>query len=197
MELGPNVTHLQDGERNVYIVGTAHISKQSVEEVRQTIQEIQPDTVCVELCQGRYESMVDASRWKKLNIFQIIKQKKVLFLLSSLALSSYQRRMGEKFGVEPGAELREAIRMSDVVGAELVLVDRDIQATLKRTWANLSFWNRIKVLSGLFGGVFSDEELSEEELEKLKEKDHLSEMMAVCSPHASSKDTLIDERDHS
>lgn len=196
MELGPNVTHLQDGERDVYIVGTAHISKQSVEEVRKTIEDLQPDTVCVELCQGRYESMVDSSRWKKLDIFQIIKQKKVLFLLSSLALSSYQRRMGEKFGVEPGAELREAIRMADVVGAKLELVDRDIQATLKRTWSNLSFWNRIKVLSGLFGGVFSDEELSEEELEKLKEKDHLSEMMsefARLMPQV--KTPLIDERD--
>jgi pheromone shutdown-related protein TraB len=197
MELGPNVTHLADGERDIYIVGTAHISKKSIEEVRDTIESIRPDTVCVELCENRYQSMIDTARWKKLDIFQIIRQKKVLFLLSNLALSSYQRRMGEKFGVEPGAELREAIKMSEEVEAELVLVDRDIQATLKRTWANLSFWNKIKVMSGLFGGVFSDEDISEEELEKLKEKDHLSDMMAEFARLMPQvKEPLIDERDH-
>ncbi len=197
MELGPNVTHLADGHRDIYIVGTAHISKKSVVEVRETIESIRPDTVCVELCENRYQSMIDTARWKKLDIFQIIRQKKVLFLLSNLALSSYQRRMGEKFGVEPGAELRGAITMSDEIDAELVLVDRDIQATLKRTWANLSFWNKIKVMSGLFGGVFSDEEISEEELEKLKEKDHLSDMMAEFARLMPQvKEPLIDERDH-
>ena len=128
MELGSNVTHIQDSGRDIYVVGTAHISKKSVEEVRQTIEAVKPDTVCVELCETRYQSMVDADRWKKLDIFQVIRQQKVLFLLSNLALSSYQRRMGAQFGVEPGAELREAIRCSEVHGSELVLVDRDIQA---------------------------------------------------------------------
>jgi len=140
--------------------------------------------------------MSDADRWRKLDIFQVIREKKVLFLLSSLALSSYQRKMGEKLGVEPGAELKEAILASRRVGAELVLVDRDIQATLKRTWANLSFFNKIKVLGGLFGGAFSDEELSEEMLEQMKEKDQLTEMMkefARVMPQV--KTPLIDERD--
>ena len=197
MELGSNVTHIQDDGRDIYIVGTAHISKKSVEEVRQTIETIQPDTVCVELCENRYQSMVDNERWKRLDIFQIIRQKKVLFLLSNLALSSYQRRMGEKFGVEPGAELREAIRCGEAANAELVLVDRDIQATLKRTWSNLGFWSKLKVLGGLLEGVFSDEELSEEQLEQLKEKDHLSDMMAeFARVMPQVKEPLIDERDH-
>ena len=197
MELGSNVTHIQDSGRDIYVVGTAHISKKSVDEVRQTIEAVKPDTVCVELCETRYQSMVDADRWKKLDIFQVIRQQKVLFLLSNLALSSYQRRMGAQFGVEPGAELREAIRCSEVHGSELVLVDRDIQATLKRTWANLGFWNKIKVLSGLFHGALSDEELSEEDLEKLKEKDHLSDMMAEFARLMPQvKEPLIDERDH-
>ena len=197
MELGSNVTHIEEADRDIYIVGTAHISKKSVEEVRDTIEAVKPDTVCVELCQTRYQSMVDADRWQKLDIFQVIRQQKVLFLLSSLALSAYQRRMGEQFGVEPGAELREAIRCSEAQAAELVLVDRDIQATLKRTWSNLSFWNRIKVLSGLLSGAFSDESLTEEELEKLKEKDHLSDMMAEFARLMPQvKEPLIDERDH-
>ena len=196
MNLGPNVTHLKQGDRDVFLIGTAHISKKSVEEVRETIEAVQPDTVCVELCDTRYQAMNDVDRWRKLDIFQVIRQKKVLFLLSSLALSSYQRRMGEKLGVEPGAELKEAIRCCEAQSAELVLVDRDIQATLKRTWGNLSFWNKVKVLGGLFGGAFSDEELSEETLEQMKEKDQLSEMMnefARVMPQV--KTPLIDERD--
>ena len=196
MNLGPNVTHLKQGDRDVFLIGTAHISKKSVEEVRETIEVVQPDTVCVELCETRYQAMNDVDRWRKLDIFQVIRQKKVLFLLSSLALSSYQRRMGEKLGVEPGAELKEAIRCCEAHSAELVLVDRDIQATLKRTWGNLSFWNKVKVLGGLFGGAFSDEELSEETLEQMKEKDQLSEMMnefARVMPQV--KTPLIDERD--
>lgn len=197
MELGSNVTHIQDSGRDIYIVGTAHISKKSVEEVRHTIEEVNPDTVCVELCDTRYQSIVNTDRWKKLDIFQVIRQKKVLFVLSSLALSAYQRRMGDRFGVEPGAELREAIRCSEVAGAELVLADRDIQATLKRTWANLSFWNKSKVIAGLFQGAFTDEEMSEEELENLKDKDNLSEMMAeFARVMPQVKMPLIDERDH-
>ena len=196
MNLGPNVTHLKQGDRDVFLIGTAHISKKSVEEVRETIEAVQPDRVCVELCDTRYQAMNDVDRWRKLDIFQVIRQKKVLFLLSSLALSSYQRRMGEKLGVEPGAELKEAIRCCEAQSAELVLVDRDIRATLKRTWGNLSFWNKVKVLGGLFGGAFSDEELSEETLEQMKEKDQLSEMMnefARVMPQV--KTPLIDERD--
>ena len=81
--------------------------------------------------------------------------------------------------------------------AELVLVDRDIQPTLKRTWANLGFWSKLKVLGGLLEGVFSDEELSEEQLEQLKEKDHLSDMMAeFARVMPQVKEPLIDERDH-
>ena len=130
MELGPNVTVIEDDDRTIYIVGTAHISQRSVEEVRATIEAVQPDTVCVELCKTRFDALSDENRWQKLNIFDVIKQKKVLFLLANLALSAYQRRLGEKLGVKPGSELVEAVKAAEDVGAELVLADRDIQATL-------------------------------------------------------------------
>ncbi len=106
MELGPNVTVLQQDGRTVYLVGTAHISKKSIEEVRHTIETVRPDTVCVELCATRFNAMFDPDRWRKLNIFQVIRDRKVLFLLANLTLSAYQRRLGEKLGVEPGAELK-------------------------------------------------------------------------------------------
>jgi pheromone shutdown protein TraB len=96
---------LQDGDVTTYLIGTAHISEKSVQEVRETIETVQPDTVCVELCKTRYESIQDEDRWRKLDIFQVLKQKKVLFVLANLALSAYQRRLGEKLGVKPGSEL--------------------------------------------------------------------------------------------
>lgn len=198
MEPGQNVTVLRDGERTVYLVGTAHISQKSVEEVRQTIEQVRPDTVCVELCKTRHDAMFDDSRWRKLDIFQVIRQRKVLFLLSNLALSAYQRRLGEKLGVEPGAELREAVEAARDVGAEVVLADRDIQATLKRTWANLGFMSKMRVLELLMGSFFAGEgdELTAEDLEKLKERDHLSDMMAEFAQVLPEvKTPLIDERD--
>lgn len=197
MELGPNVTVLEGAGRTTYIVGTAHISKKSVEEVRQVIEAVRPDTVCVELCATRREAMMDASRWRKLDVFQIIRQRKVLFLLANLSLSAYQRRLGKELGVEPGAELKEAIAAADDVGAEVVLADRDIQATLKRTWANLGFCTKFKVLGSVLDGFFQkDEPLTEEQLEQLKERDHLGDMMkefARVLPEV--KAPLIDERD--
>lgn len=197
MELGPNVTVLEEGPRTVYLVGTAHISERSVHEVRETIEQVRPDTVCVELCRTRYDAMLDDSRWRTLDVFSVIRERKVLFLLSNLALSAYQKRLGEQLGVEPGAELKEAVKAAEDVGAELVLADRDIQATLKRTWANLGFFSKLKVLNLLAGSFFGEgEELTAEDLEKLKERDHLSDMMSEFAKVLPEvKAPLIDERD--
>ena len=196
MDQSENVTVLERDGRKFYVVGTAHISEKSVREVREVIEAVRPDTVCVELCQTRYDSITDAKRWERLDIFEVIRQKKVLFLLANLTLSAYQRRLGEKLGVKPGAELMAAVDKAEETGAQLVLADRDIQATLKRTWRNLSFFNKIRVLGALFEASVSGEEISEEELEKMKERDHLSEVMdgfAEAMPQVQVP--LIDERD--
>jgi len=196
MDLGPNVTTLEQGDRTVYIVGTAHISEKSVREVRETIEALKPDTVCVELCKTRFDALQDEDRWEKLDIFQVIRQGKGLYLMSSLALSAYQHRLGERLGVRPGAELQEAVNAAAEVGAELVLADRDISATLKRTWANLSFFSKLKVMGVLMGTSFSQEEITEEELEKLKDRDHISEAMeSFAQAMPQVKEPLIDERD--
>lgn len=134
-----HVTRIDSDGRSIFIVGTAHVSPRSVEEVTRVITRLVPDTVCVELDQARYEALVDDSRFRRLDLFQIIREKRVLFLLASLALSAYQRRIGERMGVRPGAELLAAVEAARSVGAELVLADRDIQATLKRTWRSLGF----------------------------------------------------------
>lgn len=196
MELGPNVTVLTREGRTFYLVGTAHISERSVREVRDTIEKVRPDTVCIELCQTRFDAMLDETRWRKLDVFQVIRQGKVLFVLAQLALSSYQKRLGDKLGVQPGAEQLEAVHVAKEVGAELVLADRDIQATLKRTWRNLGFRDKIKVAGALFGGFFNREEITEEHLEELKDRDTLNEMMKEFAKHLPKvQKPLIDERD--
>lgn len=184
------------GDQTIYLLGTAHVSRKSIEEVEKLIRCLKPDTVCVELCATRYQAIQDEARWSKLNIFQVIKQRKTLLLLANLALASFQRKLGDQFGVRPGAELKAAIDVAKDVGAEVVLADRDVQVTLKRSWANVSFWKRMTIFSGLLESIMSDTELSEEELEKLKERDQLSAMMEEFAQQLPEvKTPLIDERD--
>ena len=195
-KLSDAVTILQRGERTFYIVGTAHISAKSIVEVRETIEAVQPDSVCVELCDTRFQAMNDPDRWKKLDIFQVIKQGKMLYFLSNLALSAYQMALGEKFGVKPGEEQREGIRVAKEQNAELVLADRDIQATLKRTWSNIGFFSKLKLLGSVFAPAEEAEELTEAKLEEMKDRDTITEMMrefAKALPEI--KTPLIDERD--
>lgn len=195
-DLGKNVTHVTYEGKDIYIVGTAHISRKSVEEVVHVIETLEPDTVCVELNPTRLESLTDATRFQKLDIFQIIREKKVLLLMTSLVLSAYQRRMGEALGVKPGAEMLAAVEKAREQGAELVLADRDIQATLKRTWRSLSFLNKSKVLASLVASFFAAGEITEEQIEELKDKDTISDMMkelAKAMPQVQVP--LIDERD--
>ena len=191
-----HVTIVEHEGRQIHVVGTAHISQRSVEEVERVIRDVRPDTVCVELDQVRYDALVDDTRWQKLDIFQVIREKKVLFLLTSLALSAYQRKLGEKVGVKPGAELLAAVKGAEEVGAELVLADRDIQATLKRTWANVSFWNKLKLASGLLAAPFAVQEISEQQIEELKDRDTINEMLKEFAKLMPGiKKPLIDERD--
>ncbi|MBI4703196.1 MAG: TraB/GumN family protein, partial [Deltaproteobacteria bacterium] len=173
-----HVTVLRQGERAIHIVGTAHVSRSSVEEVGHVIAQLRPHTVCVELCQTRYEALTDEARWRKLDIFQVIKQKKALYLLASLALQAYQQRLGARLGVRPGAELLAAIAAAEAVGAAVVLADRNIQTTLKRTWGNLSFWSKSKLLGALLASAFDREQVTEEQIEALKDSDYVSDLMA-------------------
>lgn len=194
-----NVRRIEHDGREILLVGTAHISQASVDEVRRVIEEERPDTVCVELDEMRYKALTDEDAWKRLDVFQVIKQKKVLFLMASIVLANHQRRMGEKLGVKPGAELLAAVEKAEEVGCEVVLADRNVQATLKRTWANLSFLNKARVVSGLFGGggdEEDEEEITEEKIEALKDQDQISEMMKKFAEEMPQvKVPLIDERD--
>lgn len=190
------VTHLRYEGRDLYLVGTAHVSQRSVDDVGEVITALTPDTVCVELDATRHQALVDPKRWRNLDIFAVIRERRMLFLLSSLVLTSYQRRLGAKLGVRPGAEMLAAIDHAARVGAQLELVDRDIRATLQRTWSALSAWDCVQLIGTLIGSLFARAEITQEQVEALKDRDTISELVrefAEVMPRLQRP--LIDERD--
>ncbi|MXW02244.1 MAG: TraB/GumN family protein [Holophagales bacterium] len=194
--LPASVQRLELEDREVFLVGTAHVSPQSVLDTNETIEAIEPDTVCVELCEARYQNLENQESWRKLDVFQVIREGKAALLLSSFLMHSFQRRIAQRFGIEPGAEMRAAIAQARERGARLELIDRDIQVSLKRTWASLGFWQRAKVMTQLTGSIFVGDDLKEEDIEKLRDSANLTDLMsALAEALPSVKGALIDERD--
>jgi len=195
-QLPQSVALVQVDGKEVYLVGTAHVSKRSVEDVRATIEAVRPDAVCIELCAGRYEAMIDADLWRKMSIFKIIRQKKSVLFLAQLVMGAFYRRLGEKLGVQPGAEMLEAAKCARQVGSELVLADREIEITLKRVWGNVGFWCRMKMLVHILASIFFSEHIDEALVEKLKNKDQLESILAEFTERFPEvRRRLIDERD--
>ncbi len=183
-------------DKEIYLLGTAHVSEKSVEEVRLAAWEIEPDTVCVELCATRYQTLMHPDAWKNTDIYQVIRENKALFLLAQLVLSSIYRKIGSKLGVKPGAEMVEGIEQAEKSGAALVLADRDVNVTLKRVWSSLSFWGKLKLLMQLLAGLAFPGDIKQEDIERLKNKDQLQMVMEEFSKSFPQiKKTLIDERD--
>lgn len=194
--LPERVTHVKVGDKDIYLVGTAHLSNESVQDVRTTVEQVRPQTICVELCKSRYQTLTHADSWSRMDIFKVIRQKKAVFLLAQLVMTSFYRRLGEKLGVQPGAEMLEGIELAEKTGAELVLADRDIEITLKRVWGHLSFWNKLMLLVHLSSGILLPEQIDAEMIESLKQKDLLESAMAeFADKFPQVKERLIDERD--
>jgi len=183
-------------DREIVLLGTAHVSRGSVEEVRQVIAEEKPDRVCVELDEGRYTSISQGSSWQDLNIGKVIRQGKGFLLMANLVLASFQRRLGKDLGVKPGEEMFAAVQASQELGIPFSLCDRNIQITLRRAWSRTRLWGKMKMLAAMLASVFSDEKLKPEDIEKLKQKDVLQSMMEELADYLpAAKEVLIDERD--
>ncbi len=182
--------------RQIYLVGTAHVSQESVDDVRSTVEQVNPDTICIELCDARHKAITQKDSWKKMDIVKVIKKKKAVLLLAQLIMSSFYRRLGEQLGVQPGAEMLEGIECAKKRNARLILADRDIEITLKRVWGYLGFWNKMKLLSTLMVSMFSREEIDADTIETLKQQDQLESIMAEFTEQFPEiKLRLIDERD--
>ena len=196
-ELPENVHLFEKDGRQIYIVGTAHVSQKSAELVESVVKELKPDSVAVELCEPRYRALKNPEEWKKTDIVQVIKQGKSSLLLVQLILSGFQKRIGKKLGVQPGLEMMKAIEAAEEVGAKTVLADREVSITLKRTWGGLGFFGGMKLLSTLIlEGFAPSQELDEEEIERLKTADVLEEAMREFAEALPTvRESLIDERD--
>lgn len=195
-ELPESVTVLTKGEQTFYIVGTAHVSRKSVEDVEQTIESVQPDAIVVELCQARLDAIQNEDRWKNMNIYQVVKSGKGMLLLANLMLSSFQKKIGDELGVKPGEEMMKAVAMADESGARLLLGDRDVQVTLKRTWNGLSLWEKTKLIGSLGFSSFGGAQLDEKKLEEIKREDTLTEMLEeMGKSYPAISERLIHERD--
>ena len=188
--------YLEYEDKQVILVGTAHVSKESAQQVSRVIQEQRPDTVCVELCQSRYQSILQKERWQETDVIKIIKEKKSFLLLSNLLLASFQKKIAAKFNIKPGEEMIKAIEAAETVDAKIHLADRDIRTTLSRTWRAMGLWSKIKLLFQLTLSLGEVDEIKEEDIEKMKQEDVLESLLAeVGKSLPVLKDILIDERD--
>lgn len=191
-----DIKRLSLDDRDIILVGTAHISQDSVDTVRDVINEEQPDTVCVELDRQRFQALQDQNRWESLNIIQVIKKGQMPFLMANLALASFQKRMGLQTGVKPGAELAAAAETAQSHGMAVELVDRDIRTTLLRAWRKTGLWKKMHVLATLLASMFENQKIDEEELARLRQTDTLSAMLEEMGEMLPSvKTILVDERD--
>lgn len=195
-EENSNVTRININDKELILIGTAHVSKSSAEEVKEVIEREQPDSVCIELDAQRYKSIVDGNTWRETDIFQIIKDKKTTILLMNVGISSFQRRLAKQFGIKSGQEMIQGIESAKEIDAELVLADRDIQITFSRIWRGIGLKGKALLLSQIFMSIFSKETITEEELEEMKSKDMLDSMLSeLTASFPKLKKPLIDERD--
>lgn len=194
--LPESVTVVEEGGKRFFLVGTAHVSLESVEDVRRTVEIVRPDSICVELCPARYQAMTRREDWKRMDIYKVIKEGKAVFLMIQLVLQAFYRKIGDKLGVQPGAEMMEGIRLAEETGATLVLADRDVQVTLKRVWGFLGFWKKCQLLTQMLTGIFVDDDVDKALIEDMKKKDQLAAIMGTFAENFPQiKERLIDERD--
>lgn len=186
------ITFPQDKE--LVLLGTAHISEQSVSQVEDYIRDYEPNKVFIELDSQRYHSLRNDNQFQELDLFKAIRQRQLPFLMAQFVLSFLQRKLAPNQDNKPGKEFLRAIEIAEEKEIEVVLIDRNIKTTLLRSWRSLSLWKKLKFFSSLL--VWDDATLSSEEIEKLKQNDLLNEYLDQFSQELPElKISIIDERD--
>ncbi|QUO47047.1 MULTISPECIES: TraB/GumN family protein [Halorubrum] len=140
------------GEGEVTVVGTAHVSERSVDEVEETIERERPDVVAVELDEGRYRQL-NGETPDDLDAGDLLKGNTVFQFLAYWMLSYVQTQLGERFDIEPGADMKAAVDLAESLGIDVALVDRDIQTTIQRFWARMTVTEKLRLVGGLAFGV--------------------------------------------
>ncbi|MBU2453431.1 MAG: TraB/GumN family protein [Proteobacteria bacterium] len=182
--------------KQIILIGTAHVSRQSAELVKDTIHEQTPDTVCVELCQTRLASIKDADKWRNMDIVKVIKEKKALLLFMNLLLASFQKKMADKFDIKPGQEMINAIDAAEEINAIVIPCDREIQITLSRVWRGMGLWEKLKLMFSLVLSFGASDDIKEEDIENMKPADILQTLLSdIKKTHPIIEKSLINERD--
>ena len=191
-----NVTRVEYGDKEILLIATAHVSKESAELVKRVIDAERPDSVCIELDDQRYSKMQDPKAWENTDVVDVIKSKKVGFMIINLALSSYQKRIAKNLDTNVGQEMLQGIESAKETGAELVLADRDIQTTFLRIWRKLNFWEKCKLLFSLVFSFGEDTDVTTEDLAELLKEDILESVLKdMRKQFPKIGDILISERD--
>jgi len=194
--MSDNILTVTLGGKEIKLIGTAHVSRGSIDEVKKIISDDKPDMVCVELDEGRYNTIAQNDNWQKLDLSKVFREGKGFLLIANLVLASFQRRLGNELGVKPGEEMIMAVQTANEMGLPFSLCDREVQTTLRRAWARCGLWSKSKLLASLLASAFTTEKLSPEEIENLKNRNELDGMMKELADYLPSvKETLIDERD--
>jgi pheromone shutdown-related protein TraB len=190
-------TRISMGEREILLVGTAHVSSESLEEVKSSIASESPDHVCVEMDEGRLKNIEEGRKWSSMDLKNVLRKGQGFMMMANLALASFQRRMGADTGVMPGQEMKAAVDAAREAGVPFSCSDRSIQVTLSRAWRMSGPWAKLKLISSLIASVVSNESASPDEIEALKKSDAMQGMMNELADYLPTvKTVLIDERDH-
>ncbi len=188
---------IEIGSRKIILIGTAHVSAESLEEVKTSILAESPDHVCVELDDARLKNLEKSRQWSSMDIKNVLRKKQGFMMMANLALTSFQRRMSFDTGVLPGEEMKAAVDICRENGIPFTCADRSVQITLNRAWRRSGFFSKLKLISSLIASVLSREKASAEEIEQLKETDVMQGMMSELAAYLPSiKTVLIDERDY-
>lgn len=191
-----DIERLQIGGTEYILVGTAHISQESVDTVEWVIEQESPDVVGVELDAQRFESLRSDDRWEELDLVEVIKQGKLTFLLARLALTAFQKQMGSKTGINPGAEMLAATEAAERQGVPVELIDRDVQTTLLRAWRLTPWYRRAEVAFLLVGSLFQSQSVDEQDLSDLRDSDMIATVLDELGDVLPEvKQVIVDERD--
>ena len=141
-----NIRRIHYHGKEIILIGTAHVSRESADLVEHVIKEEKPDSICIELCPSRYETIRQKDQWQEMDIMKVVRQKRTSLLLFQLIMASFQKRIALKFNITPGEEMLRAIRLAEEAGSKIVLADREIRITILRTWRKMGIRSKIRLL---------------------------------------------------
>jgi pheromone shutdown-related protein TraB len=192
----PLVYSMTHGDKEILLLGTAHVSRDSARLVQSVIEWERPDTVAVELCPSRHQALMEQKTWEDTDIFKVIREKKGTVLLLNLVLASFQKRIAKTLGIRPGEEMIQAVISARSVGAAVYLADRDLRITLTRVWRSIGFFTKLKLFFQMLVSLGEADKIDEAQIEKMKRQDMIEAFLAdIGAQLPMLKEILIDERD--